>query len=124
MCYDRRDRTKGDCDDDPNAQSGLGSLGLGLLLTFVLPIQRERLRNQVWDFITLALFVGAAWSINYWDVVSNVVVGLIAGGLAIVIRDFRLWRVRFRSQVYGRSHRYLWYGRARDWYGRRRRTYR
>ena len=109
----------------PTLILGLGCLGLGLLLTFVFPIQRGRLRNQVWDFITLALFVGAAWWINYWDVVSNVVVGLIAGGLAIVIRDFRLWLVRFRSQVYGRRHRYHWYGRASDWYGRRRRrTYR
>ena len=109
----------------PTLILGLGCLALGLLLTLGFPIQRGRLRNQVWDFITLALFVGAAWWINYWDVVSNVVVGLIAGGIAIVIRDFRLWLVRFRSQAYGRRHRYHWYGRARDWYGRRRRrTYR
>lgn len=109
----------------PTLVLGLGCLALALLLTFIFPIQRGRLRNQVWDFITLALFFGAAWWINFWDVASNIVVGLIAGGVAIVIRDFRLWLVRFRSQVYRRSHRYHWYGRARDWYGRRRRrTYR
>jgi chromate transport protein ChrA len=101
---------------------GLACLVLGLLLTFVVRIQRGRLRNQVWDLITLALFVGAAWWLRIWDAWSNLVVGLIAGLLAIVIRDIRLWAVRFRDQVYGRRHRYYWYGQARDWYsGRRRR---
>ena len=47
--------------------------------------------------------------------------GAIAGGVAILIRDFRLWLARFKSQVYRRSHRYYWYGRARDSAGRRRR---
>jgi len=105
----------------PTLVLGIGCLVLALLLTLIFPIQRGRRRNQVWDFITLALMVGAAWWINYWEVVSNVVVGLIAGGLAIIIRDVRLWAARFRSQVYRRSHRYHWYGRARDWAGRRRR---
>ena len=100
---------------------GLVCLLGGLLLTFVLPIQRGRLRNQVWDFVTLAFFVGAGYFINYWDLASNIIVGLIAGGVAILIRDFRLWLARFKSQVYRRSHRYYWYGRARDWAGRRRR---
>jgi hypothetical protein len=52
---------------------------------------------------------------------SNLGVGVIAGILAILFRDFRLWTVRFQDRVYRRSHRYYWYGRARDWYGRRRR---
>jgi hypothetical protein len=110
----------------PTVVLGAACLIGALLLTFGLPIQRGRLRNQVWDFVTLALLVGAAWWINYWDPMSNVVVGVIAGGLAIVVRDVRLWAVRFRSQAYRRSHRYHWYGRAGDWYGRRRRrrTYR
>ena len=100
---------------------GLVCLTLALLLTFVLPIQRGRLPNQLWDFITLALFVSGAWFIRFWDDLSNIGVGVIAGLIAIAIRDFRLWVVRFRGQVYRRSHRYHWYGRARDWYGRRRR---
>jgi hypothetical protein len=96
---------------------------LALLLTFGFPIQRGRFRNQLWDFITLALFVAGAWFIRYWDDLSNLGVGLIAGLIAIAIRDFRLWMVRFKGQAYGRRHRYHWYGRARDWYGRRRRRY-
>ena len=93
----------------------------GVLLTLGLPIQRGRLSNQLWDFITLALFVLGLWWINYWDPLSNLGVGLIAGLGAVLIRDFRLWLVRYRSQAYRRGHRYYWCGRARDWYGRRRR---
>jgi hypothetical protein len=94
---------------------------LGLLLTFVFPIQRRRLSNQVWDFITLALFVAGAYFIGYYNPLTNLVIGALIGFVAILIRDFRLWVARFRGQVYGRAHRYHWYGRARDWYGRRRR---
>jgi len=100
---------------------GTGCLILALLLTFLLPIQRGRFQNQLWDFITLALFVAGTWFIHYWDDLSNLGVGVIAGIVAILIRDFRLWAVRFQDRVYRRGHRYHWYGRARDWYGRRRR---
>jgi hypothetical protein len=96
---------------------------LGVLLTIGFPIQRGRLANQLWDFITLVLFVLGLWWINYWDTLSNLGVGLIAGVVAIIIRDIRLWLVRYRSQSYRRGHRYYWYGQARDWYGRRRRRY-
>jgi type II secretory pathway component PulF len=100
---------------------GTGCLILALLLTFLLPIQRGRFQNQLWDFITLALFVAGTWFIRYWDDLSNLGLGVIAGIVAILIRDFRLWTVRFQDRVYRRGHRYHWYGRARDWYGRRRR---
>jgi hypothetical protein len=98
---------------------GLGCTIFGLLLTFVFPIQRGRLGNQLWDLITLALYVAGAYFINYYDLLSNLIIGAIVGFIAILIRDFRLWTVRFRDQVYRRSHRYYWYGRM--WGGRRRR---
>ncbi len=97
---------------------GLGCVLLAVLLTFVFPIQRARLSNQAWDLVTLALLVGGAWWLNLFDTLSNVGLGLIAGFIAILIRDFRLWLARFRGQAYRRSHRYYWYGRA---WGRRRR---
>ena len=100
---------------------GVLCLVFGVLLTIGFPIQRARLANQFWDFITLALFVLGLWWINYWDTLSNLVVGVIAGLAAVVIRDIRLGLARARSQSYGRRHRYYWYGRARDWYSRRRR---
>jgi len=102
---------------------GVIAVGLGVLLTLVFPIQRGRLSNQVWDFITLALFVAGAFFINYYDLLSNLIIGAIAGFIAVLIRDFRLWVARFKGQVYRRSHRYYWYGRANNWYGRRRRRY-
>lgn len=105
----------------PSVVLGLGCVLFGLALTFVLPIQRGRLRNQLWDMVTFALFVAGAYFINYYDLVSNLVLGAIAGFAAILIRDFRLWTVRFRDRTYNRSHRYYWYGRARGWMGRRRR---
>ncbi len=107
----------------PPVLFGIGSVALGLLLTFVIPIQRRRLSNQVWDFITLALFVAGAYFIGFFGLLSDLVIGAIVGFVAILIRDFRLWVVRFRGQTYRRSHRYHWYGRARDWYGRRRRRW-
>jgi H+/Cl- antiporter ClcA len=102
---------------------GPGCLILGLLLTFVFPIQRGRLWNSFWDLGTLALFVVGTLSIHFWDFWSNVGVGLIAGVIAILIRDFRLWVVRFRGQVYRRTSPRYWYGRAYGWLGRRRRRY-
>jgi type II secretory pathway component PulF len=106
----------------PTIVLGLGCIILGLLLTFIFPIQRGRFRNQLWDFITLALFVAGAWFVNYFDnALINLVIGALVGFVAILIRDFRLWVARFKGQMYGRSHRYHWYGRAREWYGRRRR---
>jgi type II secretory pathway component PulF len=95
----------------------------GLLLTFVFPIQRGRFQNQVWDLITLALFIAGAWWIGYWDALSNLGVGLIVGIVAVIIRDFRLWKVRFRDQVYRRTSPRYWYGRAYNMWGRRRRRY-
>jgi type II secretory pathway component PulF len=107
----------------PRPLIGTICLIAGLLLTFVLPIQRRRLSNQLWDFITLALFVAGFYLLGYFNTIVNIVLGAIVGFVAILIRDFRLWVVRFKGQMYGRSHRYHWYGRARDWYGRRRRRW-
>ncbi len=105
----------------PSLLLGLLSLLAAVLLTLVFPIQRGRLNNQLWDLITLALFVGAAYWINYYDMPSNLILGGLAGFAAILIRDFRLWLVRFQDRAYNRSHRYYWYGRARGWLGGRRR---
>jgi len=96
---------------------------LALLLTFVFRIQRNNLSNRVWDFVTLALFVAGVWWIAYWDPLSNIVVGVVAGLVAIAIRDIRLWAARFRGQVYRRTHRYYWYGRGLGLFGGRRRRY-
>jgi hypothetical protein len=100
---------------------GLACVVLGFLLTLVFPIQRGRLNNQLWDLATLALFVAGAYFINYYDLLSNLIIGGSVGVVAILIRDFRLWAVRFRDRVYNRSHRYYWYGRARGLFGSRRR---
>ena len=96
---------------------------LALLLTFVFRIQGSNLSNRVWDFVTRALFVAGAWWIAYWDPLSNLVVGAVAGLVAIAIRDIRLWAARFRGQVYRRTHRYYWYGRGLGLFGGRRRRY-
>jgi hypothetical protein len=105
----------------PTQLLGFACVVIALLLTFVLRIQRARLQNQLWDFFTLTLFVSGVWWINFWDPLSNLVVGVVAGLQAILIRDVRLWAARFRGQVYRRTHRYYWYGRAGGWYGGRRR---
>ncbi len=99
---------------------GPGCLVLGLLMTFVIPIQRQRFWNLATDVFTLLLFIAGVWIINYWDQWSNFGVGLIAGVIAVIIRDFRLWLARFKGQVYRTTHPRYWYGRAYGWYNRRR----
>jgi type II secretory pathway component PulF len=105
----------------PTFLIGPACIVLGLLLTFIFPIQRGRIQNQLWDLVTLALFVAGTWWIGYWDWLSNIGVGLIAGIIAVLIRDFRLWKVRFRDQVYRRTSPRYWYGQAYNLLGRRRR---
>jgi hypothetical protein len=107
----------------PYVVLGYGCVILALLLTFVFRIQRGRLSSRLFDFVTLALFVVGVWWINYWDALSNLVVGVAAGLIAVFIRDLRLWAAHFRGQVYRATHRYYWYGRARSWFGERRRRY-
>lgn len=91
------------------------------MLTFVWPVQRSRLSNQLWDLFTFGLWLGAAYLIRPLELPVALVLGGAAGFIAVLICDLRLWTVRFRDRSYGRRHRYYWYGRARDWYGRRRR---
>jgi chromate transport protein ChrA len=107
----------------PTPILGVASVILALLQTFVFRIQRGNLSNRLWDFATLALFVAGLWWIGFWDPLTNLVAGVIAGLAAIVIRDVRLWAARFRGQVYRRTHRYYWYGRGLGWFGGRRRRY-
>lgn len=102
---------------------GLLCLAVGLGLTLVWPIQRGRFRNQLWDVITFALWVGGFYLLRYWDDLSNLIIGVMVGFGAVLIRDARLWFTRFRDQSYRRNHRYYWYGRARNWWGGRRRRY-
>jgi hypothetical protein len=101
--------------------TGVICLFFGIMLTLVFPIQRGRLSNQLWDLITFVLFAAGSHFLNLWGAPGSLIVGIVAGIVAILIRDFRLWIVRFRDRSYSRGHRYYWYGRARDWYGRRRR---
>ncbi|MBP7691041.1 MAG: hypothetical protein KA764_03950 [Anaerolineales bacterium] len=105
----------------PSFVLGLGCALAALALTFVLPIQRGRLNNQLWDLITFALWLAGAYWINYYDMPSNLVLGGLAGLGSIALRDFRLWLARFQDRTYSRGHRYYWYGRARSAWGRRRR---
>ena len=107
----------------PTPIVGAACIILALLLTFVFGIQRNNLSNRLFDFITLVLFVAGVWWVNYWDPLSNIVVGVVAGLVAIVIRDVRLWVARFRGQVYRRTHRYYWYGRGFGLFGGGRRRY-
>lgn len=104
---------------------GIGCGLAALALTLILPIQRGRLSNQMWDLITFALWLGAAyWGYPFDGLLTNLVAGAVAGFAAVLIRDFRLWLVRFQDRAYGRGHRYYWYGRARSaWGGRRRRRW-
>jgi len=105
----------------PTPILGAISVILALLLTFVFRIQRGSLAARFWDFVTLVLFVASAWWINYWDPLSNLIVGVVAGLVAVVIRDIRLWAARFRGMVYRRTHRYYWYDRGFGLFGGRRR---
>jgi hypothetical protein len=107
----------------PTPVLGVDCVVLALLLTFVFRIQSGKLSDRLWDFVTSALFVVGVWWVHDWDPLSNWVVGVLAGLIAVVIRDIRHWAARFRGQVYRSTHRYYGYDRGFGWFGGRRRRY-
>ncbi len=108
----------------PYSLIGTVCIILGVLLAVGGPVQRGRLNHRLGDVVIVGLLVLGVCLVRYWDDLSNFGVGLIAGLVAILIRDIRSWVGHFQGQVYRRSHRYYWYGRARDyWSSRRRRRY-
>lgn len=92
-----------------------------LALTFFIRIQRGQLRNNLWDAVVVALCIASGYLINpLGNEVLSGLGGLAVGVVAVVIRDFRLWLAR-ASDRRRPSRRDRWYGRARDWWYRRRR---
>lgn len=100
---------------------GGAALLLALGLTFVWRIQRGRLANQAWDFVTLGLCMVGLYGLGPWNLMLNLAFGLGLGIVCVIIRDFRLWLARAQDQRARRSRRDYWYGRANDWWRRRRR---
>lgn len=90
----------------------------GLLLTFVYPLGQRRGNHLISELLLLALFVVAAFNLipvawipeeETWKVI---LIGLGAGLLAVVYRDFRRFIRYFQGKFYRMSHPYYWYGRV------------
>lgn len=103
---------------------GLISLGLGLVFTLVAPPGRRAAWAFFDELAVFVFFVFAAYCL--WPVTSDndwrwLLPGLIAGGLALLIVEFRRWKRYFQNLTYRMRHPYYWYSRLYS--SRRRRRY-
>ena len=94
--------------------------GLGLALFY--PLGGKSGSHLISNLIIIALFVGAAFNLITKEMVESdavvIILGLAAGGLAVLLRSVRRWLRYFQGVVARRSSPYYWYQRA---YSRRRR---
>ena len=101
---------------------GILCLVLAIGLTLFYPLGRKNGSHLISSLIILALFVTAAFNLIPANVVPSdamvIVIGLIAGGIAVLIRSVRRWVRYFQGAVARRTSPYYWYQRA---YSRRRR---
>lgn len=106
------------------SQTLLGFLCLvgGLALTFLYPLGRKNGSHLVGNLIIVALFVTAAFNLIPVTLIPSdvimILLGLLAGGLAVAYRSVRRWVRYFKGVVKRRTSPYYWYQRA---YGSRRR---
>jgi len=101
---------------------GLLCLVLAIGLTVFYPLGRKNGSHLLSNVIIIALFITAAFNLIPVEAVPSdvmvIVIGLIAGGIAVLIRSVRRWVRYFQGAVARRTSPYYWYQRA---YTRRRR---
>jgi len=103
---------------------GYGSLLLGLLFTFAVPPGRRAHLAFLDELAVFLLFVFASYCL--WPIDPNngwnwLLPGIIAGGLALLIIEFRRWQRYFHNLQYRMRHPYFWYSRFHSYTRRRRR---
>lgn len=107
----------------PQPVIGVGALLIGLLLTFILPPGRRGRYALLGSIAVFALWVMAAfylWPLDPRNGWNWVLPGVIAGAVAVVIRDIRRWARYFQNLSYRVRHPYYWYSRFRASRRRRR----
>ena len=113
----------------PSWLIGLGLLALGLVFTFVAPPGRRAQWAFLDELAVFLMFVFASFFL--WPLPSDsnnvlegwnwLLPGIIAGGLALFIIEFRRWKRYFQNLTYRMRHPYYWYSRLHGGYSRRRR---
>ena len=98
---------------------GIICLLAALAITFFWPIGSSRRNHVAGEIVIVVLFVAAGgflyaggWlpeSVSWFAAMG---IGLIAGIVAVVLRDVRRFIQHFRYQTYKYTHPYYWYGRA------------
>ena len=95
---------------------GVLCLAGGVALAFFWPLGRKGGEHFLFNLVIVALFVVAAFNLVSKNVVESdaavLVVGLAAGGLAVLVRSIRRWLKYFQGVVSRRTSPYYWYRRA------------
>jgi hypothetical protein len=105
-----------------SALVGLLCLAGGIAFAFFWPLGRKDAGHLLFNLVIVGLFVVAAFNLITQDMVESdatvLLIGLAAGGAAVLIRSVRRWLKYFQGVVSRRTSPYYWYQRA---YARRRR---
>jgi uncharacterized membrane protein len=89
---------------------GLFAIGLGLLVTFGLPVSPRRLHQSLAVVLIIVFFIGAA--IALFDFPTWLIYGVIACVLAILYRDIARFVKHTYWDVTKYSRRDYWYRRV------------
>jgi hypothetical protein len=102
--------------ESSNALVGWLCLAGGVALAFFWPLGRKDAGHLLFNLAILALFVAAAFNLITRDMVESdatvLVMGLVAGLLAVLVRSVRRWLKYFQGVVTRRTSPYYWYRRA------------
>ncbi len=105
---------------------GIVSFLTGLVFTFIAPPGRRAQWAFLDELLVFLLFVFAAfcvWPLDPENGWNWLLPSVIAGGLALLIIEFRRWKRYFQNLTYRMRHPYYWYSRLHGGYSRRRRRY-
>jgi len=102
--------------ESSNALIGVLCLAGGVVFAFFWPLGRKDGSHFVFNLIIIALFVIAAFNLIPKNVVDSdggvLLVGLAAGGVAVLIRSVRRYFKYFQGVISRRTSPYYWYSRT------------
>ena len=102
--------------ESSNTLVGWLCLAGGIALAFFWPLGRKDAGHFLFNLVIIALFVAAAFNLITRDMLESdatvLVMGLVAGLLAVLVRSVRRWLKYFQGVVARRTSPYYWYRRA------------
>jgi len=102
--------------ESSNTLVGLLCLAGAILLAFFYPLGRKDGQHLFFNLAIIVLFVVAAFNLITGEIIESdvtvLLIGLVAGAAAALIRSFRRWVKFYQGVVARRASPYYWYRRA------------